>query len=117
MTWTIERTRQSNRDLAELHRYLVRTHKKFGSDTRQAVHRADARIRKIETSMLSLARAPRQGTLRLHLGEGIRSVTKDRAVIYFELDEPVAAVRVLAIFYGGQDHQRAMLERLLNEQP
>ena len=44
---------------------------------------------------------------------GLRSVTKDRAIFYFTIDEGKHVVRVLAVFFGGQDHQREMLKRML----
>jgi plasmid stabilization system protein ParE len=47
------------------------------------------------------------------LAPGLRSVTKDRAVFYFTFDDDARIVCVLAVFFGGQDHQRAMLRRLL----
>jgi toxin ParE1/3/4 len=40
-------------------------------------------------------------------------VTKQRAVFYFDVDDDQRLVRILAVFFGGQDHQRAMLRRLL----
>ena len=43
---------------------------------------------------------------------GLRTVTKDRAIFYFLVDEEV---RVLAVFFGGQAHQRAMLRRVLGD--
>ena len=52
-----------------------------------------------------------QGTLRPELGDGIRNVTKHRAIFYFEVLEE--QIRVLAIFFGGQDHQGRMLLRIL----
>jgi len=37
----------------------------------------------------------------------------DFLVASFIVDEEARVVRVLAVFFGGQDHQRAMLRRLL----
>jgi plasmid stabilization system protein ParE len=61
---------------------------------------------------MALGAAPHQGTLHNTLLPGLRSVTKGRAIFYFEADDKKARVLVLAIFFGGQDHQRAMLKRL-----
>ena len=63
--------------------------------------------------MLSLGEAPHQGTLRADLLPGLRSVTKDRAIFYFDIDDDRRTVRILAVFFGGQDHTRRMLMRLL----
>jgi plasmid stabilization system protein ParE len=43
---------------------------------------------------------------------GLRNVTKDKTVFYFTVHEDLEEVRVLAIFFGGQDHIRKMLMRL-----
>lgn len=42
---------------------------------------------------------------------GCNSATR-RAMFYFDVDDALRLVRVLAVFFGGQDHQRAMLRRL-----
>ena len=63
--------------------------------------------------MEALGRAPHQGTLRPELLPGLRGVTKDRAVFYFATDDEAEVVRVLAVFFGGQDHQRRMLLRVM----
>jgi len=42
-------------------------------------------------------------------------LTIDRAIYWFDVDEAARKVRILAIFFGGQDHVRHMLVRLLRE--
>ena len=64
--------------------------------------------------MQALGRAPFQGTLWPDLLLDLRWVTKNRAILYFQVDEPAAVVRVLAVFFGGQDHRMRMLLRLSN---
>jgi toxin ParE1/3/4 len=59
---------------------------------------------------------PFQGTLREDLLAGLREVTKQNAIIYFISDAQSETVRVLAVFFGGQDHRRHMLLRLLGEE-
>jgi hypothetical protein len=39
-------------------------------------------------------------------------VTDRSFVFYFEIDEPLAEVRILAAFSGGADHRRQILHRL-----
>ncbi|MBY0563268.1 MAG: hypothetical protein K2P58_03695 [Hyphomonadaceae bacterium] len=62
-----------------------------------------------------IAKRPHQGTLLPNLLPNLRCVTKDHAIFYFTVDDEARIVRVLAIFFGGQDHQRHMLKRLLEE--
>jgi plasmid stabilization system protein ParE len=45
----------------------------------------------------------------------LRHVTIDQAIYWFLVDEDALIVRVLAIFFGGQDHIRRMLARLLQK--
>jgi hypothetical protein len=42
----------------------------------------------------------------------LRRVTKDKAILYFITDDELAEVRVLAVFFSGQDHLRHIVERL-----
>ncbi len=62
--------------------------------------------------MASLGNVPFQGTLEPSIMEGLCYVAKGRAVFYFLIDERHREVRVLSIFFGGQDHRRHMLERI-----
>ncbi|MGF1553691.1 MAG: type II toxin-antitoxin system RelE/ParE family toxin [Paracoccaceae bacterium] len=84
----------------------------MGEDEREAVERAAARVTAIEDILEALGAAPFQGTLMPALMPGLRRVTKDRAIFYFIVDEAQECVLVLAVFFGGQDHQRRMLLRL-----
>jgi plasmid stabilization system protein ParE len=63
--------------------------------------------------MEQLGRAPFLGTLREDIMPGLRRVTKNSAIYYFRTDEARECVDVLAVFFGGQDHQRRMLMRLM----
>jgi toxin ParE1/3/4 len=40
-----------------------------------------------------------------------------RATRWYDVDDEAQAVRVLGIFFGGQDHIRRMLIRLLGPDP
>ncbi len=113
MKYGVERAWGTDRDLAAIFDFLSESYQAFGEDADAATERAAARVRDIETEMLSLGAAPHQGTLRPELLPGLRSVTKNRAIFYFDVDEERRMVRVLAVFFGGQDHRRRMLKRLL----
>ena len=113
MTYTVERAVGTDRDLAEIFDFLIGSYVGFGEDERTAIDRAAMRIRALEREMLAIGRAPQRGTLRTGLLPGLRSVTRKRAVFYYLVDERRRRVRVLAVFFAGQDHQRRMLIRLL----
>lgn len=115
MAWTVERSEDADRDLEAIFDFLFQAALDFGEDPETAFERAATRIAAIEDAMEALGRAPRQGTLRPDLLPGLRSVTKGRAILCFDLDERAWRLRVLAVFFGGQDHRRAMLLRLLRD--
>jgi toxin ParE1/3/4 len=110
--YRLVRSRQSEQDLRAVLRFLVQSHIRFGVPFAEAKRRASARLLKIRDHMNALSAAPHKGALRPELAPGLRNVTKDRAVFYFTVDDDAQVVRVLAVFFGGQDHQRAMLKRL-----
>lgn len=85
----------------------------FGATFADAKKRATARIEAIKAAIHALGALPHRGTRRDNLMRGMRSVTKQRAILYFTVDEEQRVVRVLAVFFGGQDHQNIMLRRLL----
>ncbi|MEQ1753510.1 MAG: type II toxin-antitoxin system RelE/ParE family toxin [Micropepsaceae bacterium] len=113
MSYRVERALGTDRDLAAIFEFLIESYQAFGEDEKSAIDRAARRVRAIESEMLAIGKAPQQGTLRPDLMQGLRSVTRRRAVFYFLTDEKLKRVRILAIFFAGQDHQRRMLTRLL----
>lgn len=75
----------------------------------RAVRRMDA----LREDMRALALAPHQAILRPDIRPGLRHVTTNRAVICFHVDETAEIIRVIAVFFGGRDHRRHILKRLL----
>jgi plasmid stabilization system protein ParE len=111
MAFEVVRSRASDRDLEAIFDHLVATYQTLGDTFAEALDRAAARVRAIEDDMERL-NAPVQGTLREALQPGLRQVARNRAVFYFEVEEAAERVRVLAVFFGGQDHVARMLRRL-----
>jgi plasmid stabilization system protein ParE len=112
MPYRVERSLDTDRDLAAIFDFLLQSYMEFGEGRGEALEHAAIRVEGIEAEMQSLGDAPNQGTLRPDILPGLRSVTKQRAIFYFDVDDDQRLVRVLAVFFGGQDHQRAMLRRL-----
>jgi len=108
MAFKVLRSRQCDRDLELIFDHLVESYHAIGDDMADALERAAERIGQIETSMARLATAPFQGALR-------PNVTKANAVIYFTVNEDKEEIRILALFFGGQDHQRHMLKRMIQD--
>lgn len=112
MKYTVERSSDADRDLDIIFDFLIESYQAFGEETDSAVDRATERMRQIHEAMESLSNLPHQGTLLPQLVAGLRSVTKDRAVFYFQVQQAERKLRVLAVFFGGQDHLRLMLTRI-----
>ncbi len=113
MAFEVLRSAAADADLEVIFDFLVEAALAFGIDEASALDQAARRLRQIEDDMAGLGAAPHQGTLRQDLAAGLRSVTKNRAIFYFDVVEEAELVRILAVFFGGQDHQRHMLLRLL----
>lgn len=114
MAYKVERSEASDRDLEIIFEFLYEAALGFGEDEATAFERASTRILEIEDGMKSLAEVLHQGALHPEFSDDLRCVTKARAIFCFDVDDTEERVRVLAIFFGGQDHQRRMLLRLLS---
>ncbi len=112
-SFKVEVTPQAVRDLETVFDHLVASYQGFGDSEAEALKRAAARVMRIRNSAIALGKAPHQGTLRPDLLSGLRSVTKHRAIFYFVINDDAQKLRVLAVFFGGQDHQSAILKRLM----
>ena len=112
--WTVEFAAAAERDFELIFDYLVQAYQDFGDDIDLAFERAEQRLHTIQSSALDLAKVPYQGTLRPDIQESLRFVRHDKAVFWFMVHEDRQVVQVLAIFFGGRDHIRHMLTRLLS---
>lgn len=112
MAFEVVRSLESDRDFRLIIRHLIDSYVNLGDPLPDAIQRAADRARAIETEIDTIALAPYQGTLLPHLRPGLRSVTKNRAIVYFDIDDVAQQVRIFAIFFGGQNHRQHILERL-----
>jgi toxin ParE1/3/4 len=115
MPFKVERGSEADRDLESIFDFLIESYVHFGEPLPDAIDRAAKRMKAIEAAMRSLGDAPHQGAARDDVAKGLRSVTKERAIFYFDIDDGAEVVRVVAVFYGGQDHQRIMLQRIMSD--
>jgi plasmid stabilization system protein ParE len=102
------------RDLELILDHLAESYRGFGEAPEDAVERAAARVRGIVAAADRRALGPCRGAVHDDLTPGIRHATLDRAVYYFQVqDGDAGAVRILALFFGGPDHERRMRLGLL----
>lgn len=103
----------AERDFELIFEFLFESHIGFGEAAASAIDRAEERVQAIRADIEGLAGAPHRGTLHDGILPGLRHVTLGRAIVWFDIVEDDNVVRVLAVFFGGQDHVRHMLVRLL----
>jgi plasmid stabilization system protein ParE len=112
--YRVSRAADVTRDLDLIEEHLVRVYQELGDDLEDAMDRAAARIDSALAYMQTFASRPHRGTEHKALRPGVRSVTNKSFVFYFEIDELLFAVRILATFFGGADHRRQILDRFLH---
>jgi len=113
--YAVEFAAEVGRDFELIFDYLESSYSSFGESPEEAVLHAAARLEAIRLAAAKLGDAPYRGTLHPEMMPNLRHVTIDQAIYWFLVDEHVLTVRVLAIFFGGQDHVRRMLARLLQK--
>ena len=104
---------ESINDLVLITEHLTQTYCGFGESLAEANRHAQLRIEAIIAEAERLATAPLRGESRDDLLLGLRHLALDRTVYWFRPRAEQREIQVLAVFFGGQDHQRRMLVRLL----
>ena len=115
MTWKIEFAAEAESDIDLLFHHLADSYVSFGESRFAAAERAVVRIDTILKEAERIASAPHRGMLHDDILPGLRHLTLDRAIYWYRVEEQSETVRILAIFYGSQDHVRRMLLRLLSD--
>ena len=100
------------RDLSRIRKHLIQSYQGFGDTKAMATERANSRIRAAFDYMLTFATHPHRGTVHPGLRDSVRHVTEQQFVYYFEIDDRLAEVRILTVFFGGEDHLEQIAERL-----
>jgi toxin ParE1/3/4 len=115
--WTVAFAAAAAADLDLIETHLAEAYRSFGESPKEALAHAAARVEAIIAAAERLTTAPFRGQARDDLLPGLRHLSLNSAIYWFVTDEVALEVRVLAIFFGGQDHQRHMLVRLLRKPP
>ena len=112
MGYRVLRSSACDDDLEAIFDFLFLSYQELGDPPGEAFERAAERVLGIEAALEALGEVPFQGTVEPAIMAGLRHVTKDRAVFWFILDEGLQELRVLAMFFGGQDHRAHLLQRI-----
>jgi len=110
--YRVRRAAAVTRDLDLIESHLIEVYHKFGDDLESAEEQAAARISEALAYMRTFESRPHRGTEHPGIQSGIRTVTSKQFVFYFEIDEPLSEVRILAVFFGGANHSQQILDRL-----
>ena len=114
MGFEVQFSADAENDFGLIFDFLVESYLAFGENVETAIEHATIRVEQIRQDAESIGGAPFRGTLHDEISPGLRHVTMNRAIIWFDILPDTDLVRILAIFFGGQDHQRRMLVRLLS---
>ncbi len=115
MRFAIEFSADAERDFDLIFDHLLESFVALGEDAEEALDHAARRIMDIRKAADQLASFPLRSTTRDDILPGIRFLAIARANYWFDVDPTARRVRILAVFFGGQDHVRHMLVRLLGE--
>ena len=115
MAFHLEFAVEAERDFGLIFEHLLRSYVEFGESLESAFRHAEARIAEIRVAAQRIPIAPHRGERHDDILPGLRHLTIGRAIYWFDVDEPRETVRVLAVFFGGQDHVRHMMARLLED--
>ncbi len=113
MRFAIEFTADAEHDFELILDHLLESYAGFGEGAEEALDHAARRVMEIRKAVDRLAIFPLRGTARDDILPGIRFLAIARAINWFDVDHTTRKVRILAVFFGGQDHIRHMLVRLL----
>jgi toxin ParE1/3/4 len=115
LAYSLDFAPDAERDLGLIFDFLFEAYVAFGESDDEASAHAGVRIRSIRSDISKLTNQPHRGTLHDRVLPGLRHVSFGRAVVWFRVDEVPEVITVLAVFFGGQDHERRMLARLLRK--
>ncbi|WP_306250367.1 type II toxin-antitoxin system RelE/ParE family toxin [Parvularcula sp. IMCC14364] len=113
MAYNVVFSADAEKDFDLIFDFLIESYEHFGEAPDAAIDRAEEQLHHIMQSAMALSQAPFVGTLHDHIAPGLRHVTREKAIFWFDVVESNNLVRILAVFYGGQDHHRHMLIRLM----
>lgn len=113
--WAVVFAAEAINDLLLITEVLTQAYCSFGESPAEANRHAQARIEAVIAAAERLATAPWRGEPHDDLMPGLRHLALDRAVYWFRPRAQQRDIQVLAVFFGGQDHQRRMLVRLLQK--
>ena len=115
MAFRLEFSVEAERDFGLIFDHLLQSYLGFGESLESAFSHAEVRTLEVRAAAERILTAPHRGERHDDLLPGLRHLANGRAIYWFDVDDERQTVRVLAVFFGGQDHVRHMLVRVLEE--
>ena len=112
MTFRLEFSTAAEREFERIFDYLLDSCVGFGERPDEAIEHAAAQILEIRAAANRILTAPHRGERRDDILPGLRHLSLGQTIYWFEVDEGREIVRILGMFFAGQDHIRHMLARL-----
>ena len=113
MAYYLEFSVEAERDFELIFDHLLDSYLDFGESIETAFERAGARVLEMRMGAERILTAPNRGKRHDDILPGLRHLTIGKAIYWFEVDDRLRTIRILAVFFGGQDHVRHMMVRLL----
>lgn len=113
MAFRLEFSIAAEREFERIFDYLFESYGDFGERPDEAVGHAAAQILEIRLAANRILTAPQRGELHDDILPGLRHWSLGRAIYWFEVDEGRETVRILGMFFTGQDHIRQMLAQFM----
>ena len=113
MAFRLEFSSEAERDFGLIFDHLLRSYLDFGESLESALDHAGTRVLEVRAAAKRNLSAPHRGERHDDILPGLRHLVIGQAIYWFAVDEAGETVRVVAVFFGGQDHVRRMMTRLL----
>ena len=113
MAFRLEFSVEAERDFGLIFDHLLHSYLDFGECLESGLEHAGTRVLEIRAAAERILTAPHRGERHDDILPGLRHLAIGRAIYWFDIDELRRTVRVLAVFFGRQDHVRHMMARLL----
>ena len=115
MALRLEFSVEAERDFGLIFDHLLRSYLGFGESLENAFGHAESRIAEFRAAAERILTAPHRGEPHDDILPGVRHLAIGRAIYWLDIDDPGETVRMLAVFFGRQDHVRHMMARLLED--
>lgn len=113
MAFRLEFSADAERDFELIFDHLLRSYLDFGERLDSAIDHAGRRVLEIRAAAKGILIAPHRGERHDDVLPGLRHLSIGRAIYWFDVDDERRVVSILAVFFGGQDHVRHMMRRML----